>query len=186
MSTRPSGRRTKRRIRAIRRRDDEGMSLVEVIAGIAVITIGLFALLGELAADVKQQSLEKSQATAMHIANESLDSACSLAYSALVGQAGTSTSTTAVNGREYTQTRTLQVCSPTDTPNACTTPAGGAVSTVHATVQVTWTVGGQQHAVQIARSLADNSTLSVRSATRPLGSCGGSGTTLVPGSLSLS
>lgn len=162
------------------------MSLVEVIVAIAVITIGLFGLLGELATDVKEQGLEKTQATALHLADGALESARSLSYASLVQQAGTTTTTTPLNGMSYTQTRTLQVCSPTDSPNTCTSPAAGAVSTVHALVQVTWTFGGRQHTVRVARSLVDNSSLTVSSASSPLGSCGGSGTTLVTGSLSLS
>lgn len=162
------------------------MSLIEVIASIAVITIGLFALLSELAGNIKQQGFEKSQATAMHVANGSLESARGMAYSSLVGQAGTSSTTTAANGRTYTTTRTVQVCSPTDDPNSCTTPASGAISTVHASVRVTWSFAGEQHTVQIARNISDTSSLSVSSANSPLGSCGGSGTTLVTGSLSIS
>ncbi|HVT65702.1 MAG TPA: hypothetical protein VHD81_11145 [Mycobacteriales bacterium] len=186
MSTRPPGRRKSLQIRANRGRDDAGMSLVEVIAGIAVITIGLFALLSELASNIKQQSLEKSQATALHVANGSLESARGMAYGSLVGLAGTSSTATATNGRTYIATRTVQVCSPTDSPNSCTTPASGAISTVHATVRVTWNFAGQQHTLQIARNISDTSAMSVSTASSPLGSCGGSGTTLVSGSLSIS
>jgi hypothetical protein len=146
----------------------------------------LFALLSELASNVKQQSLEKSQATAMHVANGTLESARSMAYSSLVGQMGTTSTTTSANGRTYTATRTVRVCSPTDGPNTCTTPAGGAISTVHATVRVTWSFAGAQHTVQIARNISDKSSLSVSTATSPLGSCGGGGTTLVVGTLSIS
>ncbi|HVT22448.1 MAG TPA: hypothetical protein VHE57_13790 [Mycobacteriales bacterium] len=186
MSTSRSGHGTKRRIRAIRGCDDSGLSLVEVITALSIVTVGLLALLGEVATNVKQQGLEKSQAVAMHLANGVLESARSSPYAALVSQAGTSTTATPVNGRTYTQTRTLQVCSPTDPPDTCTPPTSGAVSTVHATVRVSWTFAGQQHAVQIARSLTDNSPLTVSTTTDPLGSCGGGGTTLVTGSLSLS
>jgi Tfp pilus assembly protein PilV len=186
MNTRPPGRHKPSQIRAFRGRDDEGMSLVEVIAGITVITIGLFGLLGELAANIKQQSLEKSQATAMTLANGTLESVRSTSYSSLTDEAGTSTTTKVINGHHYTQIRTVEVCSPTDSPNVCTPPAPGAVSTVHATVQVRWVFDGKPHSVKIARSLADKSPLTVANASDPLGSCGGAGTTLVTGSLSLS
>jgi type II secretory pathway pseudopilin PulG len=186
MSIRPFGWGKLRQNRTIQGRDDTGMSLIEVIASIAVITIGLFALLSELASNVKQQSLEKSQATALHVANGSLESARNMSYGSLTDLAGTSTTTTPLNGLTYTTTRTVQVCSPTDSPNTCTPPAGGAVSTVHATVQVRWSFAGREHSVQIARSISDKSMLSVTSANSPLGSCGGRGTTLVIGSLSLS
>jgi type II secretory pathway pseudopilin PulG len=186
MNIRLSGRRNPRQIRTNQGRDDEGISLVEVIASIAIITIGLFALLSELASTIKQQSFEKSQATAMHLANGSLESARSMAYSSLVGQAGTSTTSTTTNGHTYTATRTVQVCSPTDGPETCTHPASGAISTVHATVRVSWTFAGLEHTVRIARNISDKSSLSVSASSSPLGSCGGSGTTLVTGSLSIS
>lgn len=181
----PVGRR-KCQIRANQDRTDAGISLVEVLTGIAVVTIGLFALLGEVATNVKEQGLEKSQATAMHLADGWLESARGTAYSSLVGQAGTSTTTTGVNGTSYIEHRSLQVCSAADSPNTCTTPVSGAVSTVHASVRVSWTFAGEQHSVQIARSLTDNSRLTVSNATSPLGSCGGGGTTLVDGHLSVS
>ncbi|HWC33803.1 MAG TPA: type II secretion system protein [Mycobacteriales bacterium] len=178
----PVGRRT-RQTRANQCRKDAGFSLIEVMAGIALVTIGLFALLSELATNIKQQSFEKSQATALHLANGSLEAVRSASYASL--QAGTSTTTTPVGGTSYVETRTLQVCSPTDSPNTCTSPSAGAVSTIHALVKVTWTASGHQHTVRIARSLADSSSLTVGGTTNPLGSCGGSGTTLVSGHLSM-
>src|SRR5262249_10759613 len=110
----------------------------------------------------------------------------SMTYSSLVGQAGTTTSSTPVNGVTYTATKVFQVCLPTDTPNACTTPGSGAVSTVHADVTVRWTFAGKSHTVHVAQSVSDSSSLTVSSATSPLGSCGGAGTTLVVGHLGLS
>ncbi len=186
MSTLPLGRPRARHTRANPGCADTGLSLIEVIAAIALISIGLFALLGELAANIRQQSLEKSQATALHIANGALEATRSQAYSSLVSAAGTSSKTVTMNGRDFTETRSLSVCSPTDSPNTCTPPSSGAVSTVHAVVDVTWDFQGEQRTVRIARSLVDNGTLSVSSTTNPLGSCGGSGTTLVSGHLSLS
>lgn len=186
MITRPPGGRRWGLTGTKRERSDAGMSLIEVIAGIALVTIGLFALLAELAADIKQQSLEKSQSTALHLANGTLESARSLPFASLAALAGTSTTTKTVSGRSYTETTNYQVCLPTDSPNSCTAPASGAISVVHAYVTETWTFGGVQHTVRIARSLSDNSTLTVSNATNPLGTCGGSGTTLVIGHLSLS
>jgi hypothetical protein len=122
----------------------------------------------------------------MHLANGSLESARSMSYSSLTGQAGTATTATPVNGRTYQTIRTVEVCSPTDSPNTCTTPAAGAVSTVHATVRVNWSFAGKDHTIEIARSISDKSAMTVSTATNPLGSCGGGGTTLVLGSLSLS
>jgi prepilin-type N-terminal cleavage/methylation domain-containing protein len=172
----------------IGRRDhaDSGMTLIEILAAISIVTVGVLALLGALAIDIRQQGLEKSQVTALHLADSVIESAKSMSYASLVGQAGTTTLATPVNGVSYTETKTFQVCSPTDTPTACTAPGAGAVSTVHANVSVRWSFAGRSHTVRVAQSVSDNSTLTVSSATSPLGSCGGSGTTLVIGHLALS
>lgn len=166
--------------------NDAGITLIEILVAITLVTIGVLGLLGELATNVKQQHLEKTQATAIHLASGSLESAQALPFSSLLGLAGTSTSTTPINGVDYTEVTNVQVCSPTDSPNSCTTPSGTTAKTVHATVSVSWTANGNSHTVRMARSLNDNSSTTVSSATSPLGSCGGSGTTLVLGHLSLS
>ena len=44
---------------------DAGMSLVEVLVAISIVTIGVLGLLAALVSDVKSQTLEKSQATAL-------------------------------------------------------------------------------------------------------------------------
>jgi Tfp pilus assembly protein PilV len=170
------------------RRDqvDGGMTLVEVLVAIGIVTVGVLALLGALATGIRQQGLEKSQATALHLADSAIESAKAMTYSSLVGHAGTTTSAAPVNGVSYTETKTFQVCSPTDSPTTCTTPGSGAVSTVHASISVRWSYAGSAHAVHVAQSVSDNSTLTVSSATSPLGSCGGAGTTLVLGHLALS
>jgi type II secretory pathway pseudopilin PulG len=162
------------------------MTLVEVLVAIGIVTVGVLALLGALATGIRQQGLEKSQATALHLADSAIESAKAIAYSSLVGQAGTTTSAAPVNGVSYTETKTFQVCSPTDSPTTCTTPGSGAVSTVHASISVQWSYAGSAHTVHVAQSVSDNSTLTVSSATSPLGSCGGAGTTLVLGHLALS
>ncbi|HVW80675.1 MAG TPA: type II secretion system protein [Mycobacteriales bacterium] len=165
---------------------DAGMTLVEMLVALSIVTVGVLALLGALAVDIKQQGLEKSQATALHLADGVIESAKSMSFTSLVGQAGTSTSSAPVNGVTYTETKTFQVCSPTDPPTTCTTPTSGAVSTVHAQVAVRWTFAGTTHTVQVAQSVSNNSAMTVGGAANPLGSCGGAGTTLVVGSLKLS
>ncbi|HEX3898228.1 MAG TPA: type II secretion system protein [Mycobacteriales bacterium] len=169
----------------LRNHADGGMTLVEILVAVLIVTVGALALLGGLATDVKQQGLEKTQTTALHLADSAIESAKSTSYGSLVGQAGTTTVTTPVNGVGYTETKTFQVCSPTDTPNVCTTPGAGAVSTVHANVSVSWKYAGKSHTVHVAQSLSDDSALTVSSSTSPLGSCGGAGTTLVVGHLAL-
>lgn len=160
--------------------------MVEILVAITLITVGVLGLLGELAANIKQQHLEKTQATAIHLASGSLESAKALPFATLVSEAGSYTSMTPVNGVNYTQVTNVQVCSPTDSPNTCTTPSTGAAKTVHASVVVTWTANGGSHTVRMARNLADDSSTTIGSTSNPLGSCGGGGTTLVLGHLSLS
>jgi Tfp pilus assembly protein PilV len=165
---------------------DMGMTLVEILVALTIVSVGVLALLSELATNLKQQALEKSQTTALHLADSAIESAKSMSYSTLVGQAGTTTATTPINGVTYTKTTTFSVCSPTDSPNTCTTPGSGAVSTVHADVTVSWTLAGGSHSVHLAQSVSDDSQLVVSTATSPLGSCGGAGTTVVIGHLALS
>jgi type II secretory pathway pseudopilin PulG len=162
------------------------MTLVEILVAITLVTVAILGLLGELASYIKQQHLEKTQVTAIRLANGSLESAQQMSFSALKGLAGTNTATQTVRGTAYTQTTKVQVCSATDSPNTCTTPTGSTPQVVHASVTVSWVANGSTHTIQLQRGYADKSTATVSSATSPLGNCGGSGTTLVIGSLSLS
>jgi len=165
---------------------DAGISLVEILVALSLITVGVLGLLGELATNIKQQHLEKTQATAVHLASGTLESARAESFSSLLAEPSTTSWTTPVKGVSYTQVATVQVCSPTDSPNTCTTPASGATKTVHAGITVTWTANGTSHTVKMARSISDNSSTTISSSSSPLGSCGGGGTTLVSGHLSLS
>ncbi|HVY09683.1 MAG TPA: prepilin-type N-terminal cleavage/methylation domain-containing protein [Mycobacteriales bacterium] len=165
---------------------DGGMTLIEILVALAIVGVGVLALLGELAAYIKQQGLEKSQATALHIADSALESARGMNYASLVDHAGTTTSSTPVHGVTYIATKTFRVCSPTDSPNACTSPANGAISTVHADITVRWSFAGKSHTIRVAQSVSDSGALTVSSSKDPLGNCGGNGTTLVVGHLALS
>ena len=80
----------------------------------------------------------------------------------------------------------MQLCSPTDAPAVCTTPATGLAHYRTCHGHVSWTTNGAKHTVKMTRNLADNSSTTTSTTTNPLGSCGGSGVTLVSGSLSLS
>ncbi len=162
------------------------MTLVEILVAITLVTVAVLGLLGELASYIKQQHLEKTQATALHLANGSLESAQQMSFANLKTLAGTTTATKSVLGTNYTETTNVQVCSATDLPSVCTTPSGSTAQVVHASVTVNWTANGGQHTVQLQRGYSDNSASTVSSSTSPLGSCGGGGTTLVAGSLSLS
>jgi Tfp pilus assembly protein PilV len=160
------------------------MSIVEVLVAISIITVGVLGLLASLASEQKGQAAEKSRTTAIHLAAGVLESAQAQPYASLTTIGGTYSKT--INGVLYTYTTTAQQCSATDNPNTCTTPGSGVPSTVHAGVVVRWTQGGQQRSVTMQRAFANDSTTTTGGTSSPLGSCGGSGVTLVAGSLSLS
>lgn len=162
------------------------MTLVEILVAITLVTVAILGLLGELASYIKQQHLEKTQATALRLANGPLETAQQTAWSSLTAQAGTTPDVKTVNGTSYSRTETIQVCSATDTPNTCTTPSGSTASVVHVSVTVNWSANGSNHSIQLQRGYSDKSTSTISTTTNPLGSCGGGGTTLVTGSLSLS
>jgi hypothetical protein len=151
-----------------------------------LISVAVLGLLGELAADFKQQKTEKTQTNAVHLASSSLEAARGLPWSSLVSLVGTRTTTPTVAGVTYTNVTELELCSPTDSPSQCTTPSTGAPTTARATVAVSWSTNGSSHTVRMTRNLADNTSSTTSSTTNPLGSCGGSGVTLVSGALSLS
>jgi prepilin-type N-terminal cleavage/methylation domain-containing protein len=165
---------------------DAGMTLIEMLIAITLVTVGVLGLLAGLAADIKQQRTEKTQTNAVHLASSALESARSLPWSKLIASTGTSTSSQTVGGVAYTYVTNVQVCSPTDPPGTCTTPASGAAATARTTVAVSWNNAGTTHTVRMSRDLADTDSTTVSTTTNPLGSCGGGGTTLVVGHLSLS
>jgi type II secretory pathway pseudopilin PulG len=175
------------RWRRLRRgRDDDGMTIVEMLVAMTLVTVAVLGLLGELAADIKQQHTEKTQSAAVRLATSELESAKSTSFASLLSLVGTTTDTPTVQGTTYTRVTTLQLCSATDAPGTCTTPAGTTPSTARATVAVSWTNNGSTHTVRMSRNLADTSSKTLSTALNPLGSCGGGGTTLVTGTLALS
>jgi len=165
---------------------EDGVSLIEMLVAMTMVTVAVLGLLGELAADIKQQRTEKTETNAVRLASSSLESARSLPFASLISLTGTSTTTTAVQGVTYTQVTNLQLCSATDGPGVCTTPATGAPETARASIDVSWTNNGTTHDVHMVRNIANDGTTTLSSGISPLGNCGGSGTTLVAGHLALS
>lgn len=177
----------RRRLRRGEPNGDAGISLIEVLVAMALITVAVLGLLSEMATDIKQQHTEKLQTNAVHLATSALESARNLSWSSLISLVGTTTSTPpAVQGVNYTEVQTLQLCSPTDGPAVCNTPAVGAAVTARATVSVSWMNNGSSHTVRMSRNLANLAATTLSTTTNPLGSCGGSGVTAVSGHLSLS
>lgn len=160
--------------------------MVEVLVAISIVTIGVLGLLAALVSDAKSQTLEKSQASAIHLADGALEAARAQTWSQLTGSTGTTTYPQDLNGIVYTEKTTVQLCSSTDAPNTCTTPADTTNATVHAGVVVTWNAGGKSHSVTMQRNFANQTTTTTGGSANALGSCGGNGLTLVTGHLGLS
>lgn len=175
-----------RRLRSGTHACDAGMTIIEMLVAMALISVAVLGLLGELVADIKQQHTEKLQTNALRVASSTLESARNLSWSSLQSLVGTTTTTPTVEGTTYTDVTKLQLCAPTDAPTVCNTPASNAPTTARATVSVSWTNNGTSHTVKMQRNFANLSNSTVSTTTSPLGSCGGSGVTLVSGSLSLS
>lgn len=150
---------------------DAGMSLVEVLVAIAIITIGVLGLLRSLVTDARSQTLEKSQATAIHLATGALEAASYLPYASLPSAQGTATQP--VNGINYTEQTTVS-------------QGSGAAATTSVGIVVTWNAVGKSHSVTMQRNFANQATSSTGGSTSPLGSCGGNGLSVVTGSLSVS
>lgn len=162
------------------------MTLVEMLIAITIVTVAVLGLLGALAADIKQQKSEKSQTNAVRLATSSLEAASGLSWASLISLTGSHTTEQTVSGVTYTSVTDVEVCAATDAPSVCTTPANGAASTARTTVTVSWDNNGAKHTVKMSRNLSNNATTTLTSGVNPLGSCGGGGTTLVTGTLSLS
>lgn len=167
------------------------MTLVEMLIALTLITVAVLGLLGELAADIRQQYTEKAQTTATHLASSTLESARKSRYSDLesLSHVGTQpASTQTINGVQFTTNETVSVCAATDSPLSCTTPADSTPTTVRANVTVTWTDNGHSHSVTMTRSIGDTTAKDITGGVSGLvgGSAPGNGTTGVVASLSLS
>lgn len=160
-----------------------------MLVAIGLLTVGLLGLLGQVATDVKQQSVEKSQLTAVHLANGWLESAQAAArtdatFVALSSDGGTSTVTS--NGIRYTEVKAIEVCSPTDHPPAtCSAPSDPTLGTTYATITIDWTIGTSSHHVSLARSIADVGVHQSIDSGNALSNCTSTGTG-VSGVLTLS
>jgi Tfp pilus assembly protein PilE len=168
---------------------DTGVTLVELLIAIGLLTVAVLGVLGEVALDVKQQTVEKSQLGAVHLANGWLESEQAGArtdatFVALSSAAGTSTVT--YNGVNYTEVKAIETCSPTDhPPTTCTAPGDPTLATTYATITVSWSIGTSPHHVSLTRSIADAASHQSTDSGNALSNCSGSGSS-VSGTLSLS
>jgi Tfp pilus assembly protein PilV len=167
---------------------DAGITLVEMLVTIVLLTVALLGLLAELATDVKQQSVEKTQLAAVHVADgwlEAQQAAARTDATFVALSSGAGTSSVAVNGVTYHELKAFETCSATDQPpTTCNTPSDPTLATTYATITVSWSIGNSSHDVSMTRSLADNATHQTTDQGNPLSSCNASGTS-VTGTLTL-
>ena len=165
---------------------EKGLGLVEMIVAITLLSIALIGTAGEIAAYVKQQVVENSQAVANHLADswfayEESQTRPSPTLSEAPGAASNGGATTAntsfagiinpplnttpkVNGVTYTETWSYHLCPKSVIAGgsfslASCTSAGtpGPTDTVYGTLTITWNIGNQGHKLTMTRNLADNS-----------------------------
>ena len=67
----------------LRQTSDDGMSLIEVVVAMAIITVGLLGMLTEIVAYFHQQTTQRAHAVALRIATTTLEDARRLSPSSL-------------------------------------------------------------------------------------------------------
>src|SRR3954452_20086957 len=132
------------------------MSLVEVVAAMAIVTVGLLGMLTEIVAYFHQQSGQRAHAAALRLATTTLEDARRLSPGSLT--TGTFTAPPVVKDNvAYTTTTTVQMCAPTD-QTTCTAPAGSGPSVARVQVSVGWTDAHGAHHVALSTTDADTAT----------------------------
>jgi len=165
---------------------DEGLSLVEVIVAMAIVTTGLLALLGELATYIHQHSFQKSHATAVRLATGSLEHSRRLSVDDLSTLPASDTQTVPVNGVDYTRTTTVQICK-AGTVGSCAPAGANDPKVARVQVSVTWQDGNGSHHVSLGSSDADGRNMLGGSTSGLVtDASGASGTSVVVSSMSVS
>ncbi len=120
----------------IRRRlsREDGVSLVEMLVAIFILSVALFALLGGLITSARSLADQRSRSAATRVASEHLEELRAQGFDALRASASPVTVTRTLDGRTYTITTTLQE------EDADPATAGGP-TVMRVTATVSWTVG---------------------------------------------
>lgn len=166
---------------------DGGLSIVEVLIAIAIVTTGLLALLGEMATYVHQHSYQKARTTAVRLATTELEDARRRPVKYLKTLAGTSTTSVAGNGVSYTKTTTVEICK-VGSGAACTNPAAGEDAVARVQVSVAWTDSHGDHHVTLRSTDADTDPTKLPGSTNGLvtDTTGASGSGVTVTSMSVS
>ncbi|HWB72917.1 MAG TPA: prepilin-type N-terminal cleavage/methylation domain-containing protein, partial [Egibacteraceae bacterium] len=113
---------------------DDGLSLIEMLVAIFILSVALFALLGGLIASARSLADQRSRSAATRVASEHLEELRAQGFDALRTTASPFTVTRTLDGRTYTIVTTLQE------EDADPATAGGP-TVMRITATVSWTVG---------------------------------------------
>jgi prepilin-type N-terminal cleavage/methylation domain-containing protein len=152
---------------------DQGMTLIEIVIAMAIVTVGLLGMLSEVVSYIKEQSTQRAHATALRLATTTLEDARQN-YGVVAPGTVIATSPPQSNGIAYT---TKTVVAPE--------PGNPAVSQV--AVTVSWTDGHGPHQLSLNSATTDTGSHALSSSTGDLitNATGTDGATVTVGSLSL-
>jgi len=152
---------------------DEGMTLIEIVIAMALVTVGLLGMLTEVVAYVKEQSTQRAHATALRYATTTLEDARSNLSNVTLGTHPSAPQT--MGGVTFTPTTTVTTCP--SSPDC-----------VRLGVTVSWTDGHGSHQLTLNSSAANTAakTLSGDTGSLITNATGTNGTTVTTGSMSLS
>lgn len=163
--------------------DDAGLTLVEALIGLLIVSVGVLALLGELVGYMRGQVSDKAHAGAVRLASTQIEDARNLPYTGPGGLSSMSSyaGTNVGNGITYSYVTAVQMCLPTDPATSCTTPSANDPSVARVSVTVSWTDSGRSRQVVMSSNVTNTSPgVQTAAATGSLGSLIG-GTPASPG-----
>lgn len=166
---------------------DEGLSMVEVVVAIAIVTTGLLALLGELATYIHQHSYQRARTSAVRFATTELEDMRGRPIGYLSALPQTNVDQPLAGGVSFTRTTTVQICKAGD-PSCANPPQSGEPAVARVTVDVAWTDSRGDHHVALRSSDAGNDAKNIAGSTSGLVTSvtGVSGTSVEVTSMSLS
>src|SRR5256885_1461499 len=148
--------------RVSRGRDDDGVTLVEVIVAMGIVVTALLALLGEFTTYLHQQRTQRAHAYALRVATSTLEDARNTKYGSLQQGVWPDTQQTH-DGITYTTATQVQTCNPAD-QTQCLSPGTGP-SVVRVGVTVNWTDSAGVHHVNLNTADANTHLSTVTGST---------------------
>jgi type II secretory pathway pseudopilin PulG len=130
------------------RAGEEGFSLVEMMAAIAVVMVVTTAVAVGLAASTSASAASKSRVVATNLALQDLELARSTRFTALAVGAPVTSPAQVIDNVAYTLTRTVSWRSTTSPLNRCSGGSTGRFAFKHVAVSVAWTSAGKTGSVR--------------------------------------